>query len=109
MPEYFYPLDARKYYQDLKEAQPGMFNAFMGLHKGVFEKEGALTQKIKELIAVAVAHTTQCPYCIESHTKAAQKAGASREEIAEAIFVAVALRAGGAFAHSTVAMSSLEK
>jgi len=106
---YFYALDARKYYQDLKEAQPEMFDAFMGLHKGVFEKESALSQKIKELIAVAVAHTTQCPYCIESHVKAAQKAGASKAEIAEAISIAVALRAGGAFAHSTVAMSSLER
>ena len=109
MPDYFYALDARKHYQDLHEAQPAMFDAFMGLHKGVFEKEGALPRKTKELIAVAVAHTTQCPYCIESHVKAAQKAGASRTEIAEAIFVAIALRAGGAFAHSTVAMSSLEK
>ena len=109
MSEYFYALDARKYYQDLKEVQPEMFDAFMGLNKEVFEQESALPSKTKELIAIAVAHTTQCPYCIEFHVKAAQKAGATKTEIAEAIFVAVALRAGGAFAHSTVAMSSLEK
>jgi AhpD family alkylhydroperoxidase len=109
MPKYFYALDARKYYKDLKEAQPQMFDAFMGLNKEVFEQESTLSSKTKELIAVAVAHTTQCPYCIESHVKAAQKAGATKGEIAEAIFIAVALRAGGAFAHSTVAMSSLEK
>ena len=56
MPEYFYALDARKYYEDLKKAQPDMFESFMGLHKGVFEKESALPKKTKELIAVA--HTT---------------------------------------------------
>ena len=109
MTEYFYARDARKHYQDLKEAQPDMFESFMGLHRGVFEKESALPKKTKELIAVAVAHNTQCPYCIESHVKEAQKAGATETEIAEAIFVAVALRAGGAFAHSTVAMQSLKK
>jgi len=65
-------------------------------------------RKIKELIAIGVAHTTQCPYCIESHVKAAQKAGATAKEIAEAIFVAAALRAGGAFAHSTIAMGTLK-
>lgn len=109
MSDYFYALDARKYYQELKEAQPEIFDAFMGFNKEVFEQESTLSAKTKELIAVAVAHTTQCPYCIESHTKAAHKAGATKKEISEAIFIAVALRAGGAFAHSTVAMSSLEK
>lgn len=109
MADYFYALDARKYYEDLKEAQPALFDAFMGLMKGVFEKQGALPQKTKELIAVAVAHATQCPYCIQSHVKAAQKAGATKDEIAEAIFIAVALRGGGAFAHSTIAMSSLDE
>ena len=107
MADYFYALDARKYYENLKEAQPCMFDAFMGLMKEVFEKEGALPQKTKELIAVAVAHATQCPYCIESHVKAAQRSGATNTEIAEAIFIAVALRGGGAFAHSTIAMGSL--
>jgi AhpD family alkylhydroperoxidase len=64
---------------------------------------------VKELIALAVAHTTQCPYCIESHVKAAKKAGASDSEIAEAIFVTAALRAGGAFAHSTVSMGVIKE
>jgi AhpD family alkylhydroperoxidase len=109
MSEYFYAIDARKYYEDLKEAQPEMFDAFMGLQRRVFEHESTLPSKTKELIAIAVAHTTQCPYCIEFHVKAAQKAGATKTEIAEAIFIAAALRAGGAFAHSSVAMSSFDK
>jgi len=108
MAESFYATDARKYYKDLSEAQKGMFQAFLQFNGEIFEKESALARKVKELIAIAVAHTTQCPYCIESHVKAAVKAGATAQEIAEAIFVAAALRAGGAFAHSTVAMGVLK-
>ncbi len=63
--------------------------------------DGAIPKKYKELMAVAVALTTQCPYCIEIHKAAAQKAGASEEELAEATFVAAALRAGGAITHGT--------
>jgi AhpD family alkylhydroperoxidase len=109
MSEYFYALDARKHYKDLEESQKNMFQAFRNLNAEIFEKESALSRKVKELIAVGVAHTTQCPYCIESHVKAANKAGATDQEIAEAIFVAAALRAGGAFAHSTIAMSVLKE
>jgi len=109
MNEYFYSLDARKHYQDLKESQKDMFQAFINFNSEIFEKESALPRKVKELIALAVAHTTQCPYCIESHVKAAKKAGATNPEIAEAIFVTAALRAGGAFAHSTIAMGALKE
>lgn len=109
MSEYFYPFDARKHYKDLMEAQPAMFQAFIQFNKEIFEKESALPRKYKELIAIAVAHTTQCPYCIESHVKEAQKAGATESEIAEAIFIAAALRAGGAFAHSTISMSTVRQ
>jgi AhpD family alkylhydroperoxidase len=108
MDSHFYALDARKFYKDLAEAQKDMFQAFINFNTEIFEKESTLSRKTKELIAIAVAHTTQCPYCIESHVKAAQKAGASKPEIAEAIFVAAALRAGGTFAHSTVAMGVLK-
>ena len=109
MSEYFYPLDGRKYYKDLEEAQKGMFQAFRNFNNEIFEKESALSRKVKELIAIGVAHTTQCPYCIEGHVRAAKKAGATDQEIAEAIFVAAALRAGGAFAHSAISMSVLKE
>jgi AhpD family alkylhydroperoxidase len=56
------------------------------------------------LIAVAVAHVTQCPYCIRGHTKAALQHGATPEEIMEAVWVAAEMRAGGAYAHSAVAL-----
>jgi AhpD family alkylhydroperoxidase len=106
---HFYPLDGRKYYKDLEEAQKDMFQAFRNFNNEIFEKESALPRKMKELIAIGVAHTTQCPYCIEGHVRAAQKAGATDKEIAEAIFVAAALRAGGAFAHSTISMAVLKE
>lgn len=63
--------------------------------------EGAISKKHKELIAIAVALTTQCGYCLEVHRKAAVAAGATEQELAEATFVAVALRAGAALTHGT--------
>lgn len=70
-------------------------------------KEGALPEKTKQLIAVAVAHVTQCPYCIRSHTKQALRKGASQEEIMEAIWVAAEMRAGAAVAHSAIALDEM--
>lgn len=64
---------------------------------------------MKQLIAVAVAHVTQFPYCIDSHTTLAFKQGASDEEIMEAIWVAAEMRAGGAYAHSSLALRASEK
>jgi AhpD family alkylhydroperoxidase len=61
--------------------------------------DGALPSKTKELIAVAVALTTQCQYCLTIHSEYARKAGATDEELAEAIYVAAALRAGAAVIH----------
>ncbi|VTS00240.1 carboxymuconolactone decarboxylase family protein [Tuwongella immobilis] len=63
--------------------------------------DGAIPKKYKELMAIAIAVTTQCPYCIEIHTADARKAGATDAEIAEAIVVAMALRAGGALTHGS--------
>src|SRR5699024_10966062 len=70
--------------------------------------EGALTIKFKELIAVAVAHTTGCPYCIDIHVKQATDHGSSIEEIGEAIVVATALKAGSALAHGVNALNAYD-
>ncbi|MFC4560218.1 carboxymuconolactone decarboxylase family protein [Virgibacillus kekensis] len=83
------------------------FTAFLDFDKKAV-KAGKLTVKEKELIAVASAHTTGCPYCIDLHTKNAKKEGASLEEISEAIFVAVALKAGSAIAHSVNALNAYD-
>ena len=63
--------------------------------------EGAIPKKYKELMAIAVALTTQCPYCIEIHRQGALKAGVTAQELAEAVHVAAALRAGAAITHGT--------
>ena len=82
---------------------PDQMKAFMAFDQACMV-EGALSVKIKELIAVGVAMTTQCPYCIGIHTDLATKAGATEKELAEAVFVAAALRAGGAMTHGTHCM-----
>src|SRR5262252_5871379 len=84
----------------LGELAPDAFKAFLAFDQAAL-KDGAIPAKYKELMAVAVALTTQCPYCIEIHTKKAKKAGAPQEELAETTLVAAALRAGGAVAHGT--------
>lgn len=71
--------------------------------------DGALPAKTKQLIAVAVAHSTQCPYCIRGHTSAALQQGATAEEIREAILVSAEIRAGGAVAHSALALDTIAR
>ncbi|WP_298015610.1 carboxymuconolactone decarboxylase family protein [uncultured Castellaniella sp.] len=88
------------------ELAPEPLAAFRAFSKAVFAP-GALDAKSKQLIAVAVAHVTQCPYCIKGHTEAAARAGASDAEIMEAIWVAAEMRAGGAYAHSNLALQTL--
>ena len=89
-----------------KELAPEIHDAFAAFGRAVFA-DGALPEKTKQLIAVAVAHTTQCPYCIQGHTRLATRKGASPQEIMEAIWVAAEMRAGGAYAHSTLALKTL--
>jgi AhpD family alkylhydroperoxidase len=84
----------------LGELAPDAFQGFVAFDAAVF-KEGAIPIKYKELMAVAVALATQCPYCIEIHAKKARTAGATEQELAEATLVAAALRAGGAVTHGT--------
>ncbi|RLL48466.1 alkylhydroperoxidase [Oceanobacillus piezotolerans] len=100
MPTNLYAKENTQNLAQLKDLAPEQFQAFHDFNHAVFS-EGALTQKEKEIVAVAIAHITQCPYCIDSHTKKAKKAGASLEELVEAVFVATSVEAGGAVTHST--------
>ena len=84
----------------LGELAPEAFKGFVAFDEAAF-KGGAIPLKYKELMAVAVALTTQCPYCIEIHSRRAIEAGASQRELAETTLVAAALRAGGAVTHGT--------
>jgi AhpD family alkylhydroperoxidase len=83
---------------------PEVMKAFWAFDKTAVAK-GAIPAKYKELIAVAVACTTQCPYCIDIHAGNARKAGASEAELVEAAMVAASLRAGGAVTHATHMLS----
>lgn len=87
----------------LGELAPEGFKGFLTFDEAAF-REGAVPLKYKELMAVAVALTTQCPYCIDIHAKRARKAGATEQELAETTLVAAALRAGGAITHGTHAL-----
>ncbi len=82
------------------ELAPEAFKAFVAFDEAAL-KDGVIPVKYKELMAVAVALTTQCPYCIELHNKRARKAGATEQELAETTLVAAALRAGAAMTHGT--------
>ena len=86
---------------------PKQIDAWRVFSRTVFQ-EGALDEKTKQLIAVAVAHVTQCPYCIRAHTPQAMRKGASKEEIMEAIWVAAAGRASGAYTHAAIAVDAME-
>jgi AhpD family alkylhydroperoxidase len=90
--------------KEMRKLAPDDFDAWLNLDSIVRREGGSIPPKMRELIAVAVACTTQCPYCIEVHSKAAKAAGASREELVEAAFVAAALRAGGAATHGAMAL-----
>lgn len=87
----------------MESLAPEAMKAFWAFDKAAVA-EGAIPKKYKELIAIAVALTTQCPYCIDFHSASARKAGATEAEIAEASMVAAALRAGGAVTHATHAL-----
>ena len=89
-----------------KRLAPEIHDAFTTFSERVFA-DGALPAKVKQLIAVAAAHITQCPYCIRGHTKAALRHGATAEEVMEAIWVAAEMRAGGAYAHAALALDTI--
>ncbi|GAA1003040.1 hypothetical protein Aple_002410 [Acrocarpospora pleiomorpha] len=95
----------RAYTPQLRRSAPAeaaSFSAFMASTVG--RKDGAIPPKYRELIALGVALTTQCQFCISSHTGVLKKLGATEEEIAETVFIAAALRAGAAYTHGMVAM-----
>ena len=102
-----YPQSSREFAEKRRQLSPDAEEAFQNFSKAVFA-EGALSAKLKQLIAVAVAHTTQCPYCIKGHTRAAMRMGVSEKELMEAVWVAAEMRAGGACAHSILAIEEME-
>jgi AhpD family alkylhydroperoxidase len=103
-----YPHATREIAEMRERLAPAAAQAFHAFGKAVFA-EGTLPTKTKQLIAVAVAHVTQCPYCIRGHPRAATRHGATPEELMEAIWVAAEMRAGGAYAHAAVALDEMTR
>ena len=102
---HMYPVPSAELSRKRRELAPDIERAFHEFGRQVFAA-GALDTKTKQLVAVAVAHVTQCPYCIRGHTKAARREGATEQEVMEAIWVAAEMRAGGAYAHSLIALQA---
>ena len=109
MSDHYHDPSDTKLLRDMRTLAPADFEAWLGLNSITKREDGAIPRKYRELIAIAVALTTQCPYCIEAHAKGAKKAGATREEIAEATFLAAALRAGASATHGTMALKLFDE
>jgi AhpD family alkylhydroperoxidase len=106
---HYHDSDDLKRLGELKKLAPTEFKGFVELDSIVGRDDGKIPRKYRELMALAVACTTQCPYCLDVHTKAAKKAGATREEVVEAAFISAALRAGAAVTHGTLALKLFDE
>ena len=109
MSEHYYDENDLKLLEDMSQLAPEDYKAWVNLDGITARENGKIPRKYRELIAIAVAHATQCVYCIKVHTTNAKRAGASKAEVAEAILLSAALRAGGAAAHGTQAMKFYDK
>lgn len=103
----YYNSETLGHIRHLAKECPEMMRGYQALTQSVFEN-GVIPAKYKELMALTAATIMQCPYCIDVHLESAQKAGASKQEIAEAAFVATAMRAGATMAHGAMAMQLFE-
>lgn len=109
MSDHFHSPDDVRRLRDMRQLAPGDYEAWLNLNKIIGREDGAIPKKFRELIGVAVACTTQCPYCLEAHSRAAKLAGASRAELVEATLLAAALRAGAATMHGAMALKFFDE
>ncbi|MBR9922676.1 MAG: 4-carboxymuconolactone decarboxylase [Bacteroidetes bacterium] len=105
--KYFDPADLKQF-GNITEFQEEMGKDFFNWYNNIF-KEGALTQREKALIALAVAHAIQCPYCIDAYSSACLQKGADEEQMMEAVHVAAGIRAGTTLVYSTQMMNHVKK
>src|SRR5438876_8060923 len=106
---HYHDSDDLKILGEFKRLAPAEFKGFVELDAIVGKDDGKIPRKYRELIALAVAFTTQCPYCLDVHTSNAKRAGATREEVAEVAFLAAALRAGAAVTHGALALKLFDQ
>jgi alkylhydroperoxidase/carboxymuconolactone decarboxylase family protein len=104
---YYNPADLRKF-GNITEWTEALGNKFFDYYGKVFE-EGALTAREKSLIALAVAHTEQCPYCIDTYTKDGLQRGITKEEMMEAVHVGAAIKSGATLVHGVQMMNKVNK
>jgi len=104
---YYNPQDLKKF-GDIKEHNPELADKFFNWYGAVF-KEGALTAREKSLIALAVSHAIQCPYCIDAYTVDSLEKGADEEQMMEAIHVAGAIRGGASLVHGVQMMNKAKQ
>jgi alkylhydroperoxidase/carboxymuconolactone decarboxylase family protein len=107
MKTYYNPEDLKKF-GNIGKHNKKLADKFFDYYGSVFE-DGALTQREKSLIALAVSHTIQCPYCIDAYTSDALEKGSDEEEMMEAIHVASAIRGGASLVHGVQMMNKAEK
>ena len=104
---YYNPEDLKKF-GDIADFQPELADKFFSWYGDVF-KEGALTAREKSLIALAVSHAVQCPYCIDAYTSDSLKKGADEEQMMEAVHVAAAIKGGAVLVHGVQMMNKVNK
>ncbi|MBK9271032.1 MAG: carboxymuconolactone decarboxylase family protein [Saprospiraceae bacterium] len=107
MKTYYNPEDLKKF-GNVSEFEPNLAKKYFDYYGDVF-KTGALTEREKSLIALAVAHTIQCPYCIDAYTVDTLEKGCDETQLMEAVHVAVAIRGGASLVHSVQMMNKVKE
>ena len=107
MDTYYHPPDLAKFAEVGKDA-PELWEKFLGWYNAVFA-EGALTEREKALIALAVSHAVQCPYCIDAYTSGSLEKGATPDQMTEAVHVAAAIRGGASLVHAVQMRNKIDK
>ena len=107
METYYDPKDLG-HFGDMGKEAPELWQKFLGWYNAVFE-EGALSEREKALIALAVAHTVQCPYCIDAYSTACLEKGSDLEQMTEAVHVAAAIRVGSSLVHGVQMRNHVHK
>lgn len=107
MDTYYHPPDLAKF-PDVGKDAPELWDKFLAWYSAVFA-EGALTEREKALIALAVAHAVQCPYCIDAYTTGSLEKGATPDQMTEAVHVAAAIRGGASLVHGVQMRNKMEK
>jgi alkylhydroperoxidase/carboxymuconolactone decarboxylase family protein len=107
MDTYYHPPDLGKF-SDIGKDNPELWDKFLAWYSAVFA-EGSLTEREKSLIALAVAHTVQCPYCIDAYTNDCLQKGSNIEQMTEAIHVAAAIRGGASLVHGVQMRNIVER